>query len=85
MTKIAYLALLKDEYSFASKIYNLMGHAYMYWKKPLLAYKCFKKLHDSSLMDHDLETSMYGLKQCGICCNQAKLFPKALKAFKCSL
>ena len=34
MTKIAYLALLKEEYAFASKTYNIMGHAYMYWKKP---------------------------------------------------
>ena len=38
MTKIAYLALLKEEYQLASKIYNIMGHAYIYWKKPRIAY-----------------------------------------------
>ena len=62
-----------------------MGHAFLYWKKPEQAYNMFKKLRDVSRMDHDLETTMYAFKQCGLACNLLKDYKKGLNAFKCML
>ena len=72
MNKIAFLALLKKEYQLGSKVYNILGHAYLYWKMPLLAYSSFVKLGDVSRMDGDLETTMYAFQQCGVTLNQNK-------------
>jgi len=83
MNKIAYLALEKGEYQLTAKVYNIMGHAFIYWKKFPLAYRYFKKLRDVSRMDNDLETTMYAFKQCGVCLNCDRSYLKALKAFKC--
>jgi transcription elongation factor Elf1 len=32
MNKIAYLALIKDEFQLAIKTYNMMGHVFITWK-----------------------------------------------------
>lgn len=85
MNKIAYLALIKDEFQLAMKTYNLMGHAYMTWKQFNNAYKHFRKLKDVSRMDHDLEAAMYAFKQMGYCLNQLKEYQKATRSFKCQL
>ena len=62
MTKVAYLAVIKEEYQLAAKVYNLTGHAYIAWKKFLVAYHYFNKLRNVSRMGHDLETTMYAFK-----------------------
>ena len=62
MNKIAYLSLAKEEYVLTSKVFNIMGHAFLYWKKFETAYRMFRKLCDVSRMDHDLETTMYAFK-----------------------
>lgn len=69
MLKIAYLALLKMEYSLACKTFNIMGHAFVVWKIYTSAYKYFKKLINVSRMDSDLETTMYAYMSCGHCLN----------------
>jgi hypothetical protein len=51
MKKIAYLALIKNELQLASKIFNLLGHAFISWKDYKKALKYFEKLRDVSLMD----------------------------------
>lgn len=83
MNKIAYLALIKDEFQLAMKTYNLMGHAFMTWKQFNKAYRHFKKMKDVSRMDHDLEAAMYAFKQMGYCLNQLKEYQKATRSFKC--
>ena len=65
MNKIAYLGLLKNENGLACKTFNIMGHSFMSWKLYQSAYKYFKKLIDVSVMDNDLETSMYAYMSCG--------------------
>jgi tetratricopeptide (TPR) repeat protein len=85
MNKIAYLALIKDEFQLAMKTYNLMGHVFMTWKQFNNAYQYFKKMKDVSRMDHDLEAAMYAFKQMGYCLNQLKEYQKATRSFKCQL
>ena len=85
INKIAYLALIKQEFQLAMKTYNILGHALMTWKDWPKAYKCFVKLKDVAKMGGDLETSMYAFKQMGFALNQNKEYNKAAKAFKCQL
>lgn len=62
INKIAYLALVKQEFQLAMKTYNILGHALISWKEWSKAYKSFVKLKDVAKMGGDLETSMYAFK-----------------------
>ena len=85
MINISYLGLFKYEYQLVMKVYNILGHTFMVWKKYQEAYEYFKKLRDTAKMGHDIETSMYAFKQIGHCLLNMNDSVKALKAFKCQL
>jgi len=82
---MTYLSILKQEYQLTMKLYNILGHVLMTWKLFQKGYDAFKKLRDVSKMAHDLETSMYALKQMGYCQYSLKDHKKAMKCYKCQL
>ena len=85
MTYLAYLGLIKKEYVFVIKIYNLMGHTFKLWKMWEDAYDFYKRLRDTARMSGDVETTMYAFKQIGFVLLQMNEKHNALKAFKCQL